>query len=47
MYETIILANIVSMLITDDYFTEVSSWVSLVITFFLCYFNMVIFGYIG
>jgi CHASE2 domain-containing sensor protein len=47
MYETIILANIISMLVTDDYFTEISSLVSLLVTFVLCYFNMVIFGYIG
>lgn len=47
MYETIILANIVSMIITDDYFTEISSIYVLGIAFLICYFNMVIFGYIG
>lgn len=47
MYETIILANIVSMIITDDYFTEISSIIVLAIAFIICYINMVIFGYIG
>jgi len=47
MYETIILANIVSMIITDDYFIEISSIYVLGIAFLICYINMVIFGYIG
>lgn len=47
MYETIITANIISMIITDDYFTEIDTWIVLLITFAVCYFNMVLFGYIG
>lgn len=47
MYNTIILANIVSMIITDDYFTEISAFWEFAIAFILCYFNMVLFGYIG
>lgn len=47
MYKTIITANIISMVITDDYFSDIQSWIVLLITFILCYFNMVLFGYIG
>jgi len=47
MYETIITANIISMIITDDYFSEIDDWVVLIIAFVICYLNMVLFGYIG
>lgn len=47
MYDTIIHANIISMLLTDNYFEKMSQWLILVITFVLTYLNMLLFGYIG
>ena len=47
MYKIIITANVISMVITDDYFNEFSTWYVLLIAFIVCYLNMVFFGYIG
>jgi len=47
MYDTIIHANIISMLLTDDYFEKMDTWIILFIAFALTYLNMLLFGYIG
>lgn len=47
MHGVIINSNIVSMILTDEYFKRVPQWVSFAITFFVCYINMLFFGYIG
>ncbi|MDC1069000.1 CHASE2 domain-containing protein [Candidatus Kapabacteria bacterium] len=47
MYKLIVDANIVSMLLTDEYFDVLSTWITVTFAFVLCYINMILFGYIG
>lgn len=47
MYKLIIDANIVSMLLTDEYFDKLSLWATVTFAFLLCYSNMLFFGYVG
>ncbi len=47
MYEVILHANIISMLLTDEYFFTSPSWLSPLIAFVICYANMILFGYVG
>lgn len=47
MYAIFIHANIISMLLTDQYFEEMPLWMSIVSAFLVCYINMAIFLYIS
>lgn len=47
MYKIILDANIVSMLLTDEYFEVMETWKTVTFAFLLCYINMMLFGYIG
>lgn len=47
MYKLIVDANIVSMLLTDEYIDKLSKWITFLFAFVLCYLNMLFFGYIG
>ncbi len=47
MYEVIIQANIISMLLTDRYFDEMSDNLSYFCAFVLCYINLALFKYIS
>ena len=46
MYEVFIHANIISMLLTDNYFDEMSDNTSIFFAFLLCYINLALFKYI-
>jgi len=47
MYEIVLHANIVSMLLTDEYFFTSPIWLAPLVAFVICYFNMILFGYVG
>lgn len=47
MYKIIVDANIVSMLLTDEYYETMPTWMTIGISFVLCFLNMMFFGYIG
>lgn len=43
MYSTIIYSNIISMIIDDNYYSSMPMWGIFIISFVLCYFNMMMF----
>ena len=40
MYGVVIHANIISMILSGNYITEIPKWLSIVISFLICYFNV-------
>ena len=40
MYGVVIHANIISMILSGNYITEMPKWLSIVISFLICYFNV-------
>lgn len=40
MYGVVIHANIISMILSGNYITELPKWLSIVISFFICYINV-------
>ncbi len=46
MYEVFIHANIISMLLTDQYFDEMTETASIFYSFVICYINLALFKYI-
>jgi len=47
MYKLIVDANIISMLLTDEYYDVMPVYLTVGISFLLCFLNMMFFGYIG
>ena len=47
IYEVVLHANIVSMLLTDEYYYTSPVWLAPLVAFIICYFNMILFGYVG
>lgn len=43
MYGVVIHANIISMILNEDYIDELAEWHKIVIAFVLCFFNMALF----
>jgi len=46
MYGVIIHANVISMIMEEDYITTIPFWMKIVITFFIVYFTMAMFNFI-
>lgn len=47
MYSIVLQANIILMILNENYYNSIPSFVAFLIAFFLCYFNMLIFSKIN